>query len=236
MNITRALIALSLASVLSGCVVQTTAPAAQGPPTFTGEVWTWDERENTVTLRRGAETFRVKTTPDQIKGLQLHQNATIRGELAPPMELARVVTPAVPMMAVPRGPVTQEVMSGTVTAVDPKGRVSINTDRGAVHVWAASGADQRFKAGDRVQITTAVQAVDMVPARAGGPASAEGAASPSSQPGDYAVVTGRIIGADPNGMLIVESPTGPVQVWIGQGKGFTLSQPVQVRTVISKAQ
>src|ERR671922_2199320 len=76
-----ALVSLALLP-LAGCASRTAAPAtAQAPgDTFTGEVWTWDERENTVTLRRGAETFRVKTTPDQIKGLQLHSNATIRGE------------------------------------------------------------------------------------------------------------------------------------------------------------
>ena len=236
MKITTMVTAAAVVCTLTGCVVQRPAPVAQAPPSYTGEVWTWDERENTVTLLRGTETIRVKTTPDQIKRLELHRTMTVRGELAPPMNLATVVTPAMPMVAVPRGPVAQEMAMGTVSAVDPSGRVSINTDRGPLHVWAASGANQRFAPGDRVHVTMAVQAVDMTPARAGAPASSEGAASPSSQPGDYAVVTGRIIGADPNGMLIVESPTGPIQVWVGQGKGYAVSQPVQVRTLISKAQ
>src|SRR5689334_2643067 len=107
---------------LAGCA--TGAPArAQAPGNaFTGEVWTWDERESTVTLRRGTQDIRVKTTPDQIRGLQLHQTATIRGELAPPAALPVTVTPTVAMTAVPRGQAEQQTVTGTVTAVDPSGR------------------------------------------------------------------------------------------------------------------
>src|SRR5205823_4129774 len=58
---------------LAGCASRTAPAAAQAPAdTFIGEVWTWDARENTVTLRQGSQTFRVKTTPDQMRGLQLH--------------------------------------------------------------------------------------------------------------------------------------------------------------------
>src|SRR5260370_5811913 len=74
---------------LAGCASRTApaaqASAAQAPAdTFTGEVWTWDERENTVTLRQGSQTFRVNTTPEPMRGLQLHQIATSRGQVAPP--------------------------------------------------------------------------------------------------------------------------------------------------------
>ena len=85
-----ALVSLALLP-LTGCASRTTATAQAPGDTFTGEVWTWDERENTVTLRRGAEQIRVKTTPEQIRGLQLHQTATIRGQIAP---IASAVTPA----------------------------------------------------------------------------------------------------------------------------------------------
>ena len=85
---------------LTGCASRTTAQAPG--ETFTGEVWTWDERENTVTLRRGGEEIRVKTTPDQMRGLVLHDRATIRGTVAPPAELVTTVTPAAPMRPVPR--------------------------------------------------------------------------------------------------------------------------------------
>ena len=222
---------------LAGCASRTAPAAAQAPAdTFTGEVWTWDERENTVTLRQGSQTFRVKTTPDQMRGLQLHQIATIRGQVAPPAELPRTMTPAVPMTAVPRGPVDQQTVAGKVTAVDPNGRLSIDSERGPLHVWAASGASDRFAAGDRVQVVMAVQAVDMVPAkRAGAASSTDPSASMSSQPGDSAVVTGRVMGVD-RGIIVVESPSGPIQVWVGESPRYKVSDPVQVRTNVSKAQ
>ena len=222
---------------LAGCASRTAPAAAQAPAdTFTGEVWTWDERENTVTLRQGSQTFRVKTTPDQMRGLQLHQIATIRGQVAPPAELPRTMTPAVPMTAVPRGPVDQQTVAGKVTAVDPNGRLSIDSERGPLHVWAASGASDRFAAGDRVQVVMAVQAVDMVPAaRAGAASSTDPSASMSSQPGDSAVVTGRVMGVD-RGIIVVESPSGPIQVWVGESPRYKVSDSVQVRTNVSKAQ
>ncbi len=236
MKTTIRLILASLVVVpLVGCA--TTQTASQAPSDkFTGEVWTWDERENTVTLRQGAQDTRIKTTPDQIRGLQLHQMATIRGQVAPPAEVVSTITPAAPMSAVPRGPVEQQTVSGTVTAVDPSGRLSIDSDRGPLHVWAATGAHQRFAVGDRVQVLMAVQPVDMVPAPAGRPAnSPDPSASLSSQPGDSAVVTGRVMGTD-RGILVVESPSGPIQVWVGDSPRYAVSQPVQVRTNVSKAQ
>src|SRR4051812_16013146 len=74
----------ALSRVVPAWATQPTGPPAAGPA-YTGEVWTWDEQDSTVTLRRGAENIRVKVTPDQLRGLELHQKATVRGELAPPM-------------------------------------------------------------------------------------------------------------------------------------------------------
>ena len=164
------------------------------------------------------------------------QIATIRGQIAPPAEIPRTITPAVAMTPVPRGLVDQQTVTGTVTAVDPSGRISIDSERGPLHVWAASGANERFAPGDRVQVMISVQAVDMVPAtRVGASASTDPSASMSSQPGDSAVVTGRVMGVD-RGMIVVESPSGPIQVWIGESPRYTLSQTVQVHTNVSKAQ
>jgi hypothetical protein len=238
MKTTIRLALLSLVLVpLVGCASQTRTASQAPGDTFTGEVWTWDEREHTVTLRRGAQDIRIKTTPDQMRGLVLHQTATIRGQIAPPAELPNMITPAAAMSAVPRGPVDQQTISGTVTAVDPSGRLSIDSERGPLHVWVASGANQRFATGDRVQVQMFVQGVDMVPAKSGSPAGmpTDPSASMSSQPGDSAVVTGRVIGVD-RGVIVVESPTGPIQVWVGDSPRYTVSQPVQVRTRVSKAQ
>jgi hypothetical protein len=237
----KTLAALTVAvSLFAGCATDS-ASRAQGPNTaYTGEVWTWDENESTVTLRRGAEDIRVKVTPDQIRGLQLHQIATLRGEAAPPMEIPRIITPAMPVRAVPRGPVDQHVVNGIVTAADPRGRLSIDSERGPLHVWAASGAEQRFQPGAKVRVDMSVQPVDMVPAGAGAPprVASDPAASPpapSGQPGDFAVVTGRIMGVARNGTLVVESPTGPVQVWVPDSSKYRVEQPVQIRTLVSTA-
>ena len=220
---------LAISVIVSGCATST-RPQPAGTA-YTGEVWTWDEQESTVTLRRGAEDIRVKVTPDQLRGLELHQKATVRGELAPPMEIPRVITPAMAMRAVPRGPVDQSSVNGVVTAADPRGRLSIQSDRGPLHVWAAPGAPERFQSGARVKVDMAVQHVDMVPAGSGAP---DPAASPStSEPGDHAVVTGRIMGVSKEGTLVVESPTGPVQVWVADSSKYRVEQPVQVRTSVS---
>ncbi|HEY7516965.1 MAG TPA: hypothetical protein VIE36_01645 [Methylomirabilota bacterium] len=224
---------VALSVLVSGCATQSARPQPAGTA-YTGEVWTWDEQESTVTLRRGAETIRVKVTPDQIRGLELHRTATVRGELAPPMEIPRVITPAMPVRAVPRGPVDEQTVNGVVTASDPRGRLSIESDRGPLHVWAAAGADQRFQPGAKVRVEMAVQPVDMIPAGAGATVDPAASPSPPSEPGDHAVVTGRIMGVSKNGTLVVESPTGPVQVWVADSSKYRVEQPVQIRTSVSK--
>jgi hypothetical protein len=234
----RTLIGLTIAVVLvSGCAAPTASRAPAEGTVYTGEVWTWDENESTVTLRRGTEDIRVKVTPDQMYGLQLHRTVTLRGELAPPMEIPRILTPAMPVRAVPRGPVDQHAVNGVVTAADPRGRLSIESDRGPLHVWAAAGAEQRFQPGAKVRVDMSVQPVDMVPASAAEAAAVPAAAppAPSGQPGDFAVVTGRIMGVSRNGTLVVESPTGPVQVWVPDSSKYRVEQPVQIRTLVSTA-
>jgi hypothetical protein len=225
-------VSVAVSVLASGCA--TTARPQPAGTAYTGEVWTWDEQESTVTLRRGAEDIRVKVTPDQIRGLELHQKATVRGELAPPMEMPRVLTPAMAVRAVPRGPIDEQTVNGVVTAADPRGRLSIESDKGPLHVWAASGADQRFRTGAKVKVDMAVQPVDMVPAGSGAP-TVDPAASPQAapQPGDHAVVTGRIMGIAKSGTLVVESPTGPVQVWVADSSKYRVEQPVQIRTSVT---
>src|SRR5262249_3113066 len=156
--LTRLALASLIAIPLVGCASSQTASQAPADR-FTGEVWTWDERENTVTLRQGAQDIRIKTTPDQLKGLQLHQIATTRGRVGPRADTVRTTPPAALMSAVPRGPATQQTVAGTVTAVDPSGRLSVDSERGPLHVWAAAGAHQRFAVGDRVQVVMTVQPV-----------------------------------------------------------------------------
>jgi hypothetical protein len=232
----RILTAIALAVALGGCA--TASPPATGAQTFAGEVWTWDVKDSTVTLWQNGRAVRIKTTPDQIRTLQLHQFARITGTPAPPSDLLIPGPGGEPVTAVPKGQADVVELRGTVASVDPSGRLAINSGRGPVHVWVAAGADQRFKVGAPVMLTSSVQAVDLVrgpaptmptPAPVGPSA---GSASPSSEPGDHAVVTGRIMGINPGGVLVVESPTGPIQVIAGDSSRYKVGDAVQVRTSV----
>jgi hypothetical protein len=232
----RTLIVIAVVALLLGCASSGPAPTA-GVQTFTGEVWTWNEDESTVTLMQpGGQRVRVKTTPDQMRTLQLHSMARVTGTLAPPSDLLVAAGPVGPVNAVPKGQPEVMEMNGTVASVDPSGRLAVNSPRGPIHVWVASGAEQRFKVGAPVALKSSVQPVDLVPATAPAtPAPAPvGApsASPTSEPGDHAVVTGRIVGVNPGGVLVVESPTGPIQVLSADGSRYKIGDAVQVRTTV----
>jgi hypothetical protein len=229
----RVLTALALAAFLGACA--TAQPAPPGAQTFSGEVWGWDERDSTVTLWQNGQRVRVKTTPDQLNGLRLHERVRVTGTPAPPADLIITKGTSGPVNAVPKGQAELVELQGTVTSVDPGGRMVVTSERGPVQVWVASGADRRFPVGAPVTLRASVQPVDLVPATAPAvPAPAPvgtPAASPSSEPGDHAVVTGRVIRVDRGGMLVVESPTGPIQV-PGTGGRYNVGDAVQVRTTV----
>jgi hypothetical protein len=130
-------------------------------------------------------------------------------------------------------------MRGSVAAVGPGARLAVNSASGPVYVWVATGAEQRFKVGEPVSVRASVQPVDLVPSSAAttpAPAPVGGtAASPSSEPGDHAVVTGRVMGVNPGGVLVVESPTGPIQVAGVDGSRYRTGDAVQVRTTVLPA-
>jgi hypothetical protein len=232
----RTLTVIAVAVLLFGCASSAPAPTTN-VQTFTGEVWTWNPENSTVTLMQpGGQRVRVKTTPDQMRTLELHSRARVTGTLAPPDDLLVVQGQAGPVTAVPKGQAEIVELNGTVASVDPSGRLAVNSPRGPIHVWVASGAEQRFKVGTPVALKSSVQPVDLVPASA--PATPTPApvgspsASPTSEPGDHAVVTGRIIGVNPGGVLVVESPTGPIQVLSADGSRYKVGDAVQVRTTV----
>jgi hypothetical protein len=228
----------------AGCATNTTRATVVSPPaaavvtspinTYRGEVWTWDERENTVTLYNYGQTYRVRVSPDQIRTLQLHQIMTVRGELAPPAEIPRVMM-NMPMSPIARGTAEKIEFTGPVTTSDPNGRVSIDSARGPVHLWVASGAEQRFRAGSQARGVIILQPVAMVPGSGSQPSASPGsdtlATSPSTNAAeDYSVVIGRIIGVNPNGAIVIESPSGPIQVFVASPERYHVSDYVQVRT------
>ena len=224
----RTLGVIAVALLLAACAMAPPAAPAAGGQTFTGEVWTWDEPNNVVTLYAGGQITRVKVSREQLRVLQLHQNVRLIGEPAPSGVEHTVATPG-PVMPVLKGqPVVLEV-KGTVASAEAAGRVAVDSERGPVNVWAAAGADQRFPRGGRVSVTMRVQPVDMVPATTPPPSPPSPA---SSEPGDYAVVTGRILGINPGGVLVVESPTGPVRVLVSDGGRFKAGDWVQIHTTL----
>jgi hypothetical protein len=227
-------LAVAVVALLTACAAPTTSTTAAPPPdTYTGEVWTWDEPNNIVTLRRGTQDVRVKISPDQMKQLELHRVMTVRGQLAGPAEIERVVTPTGPTVAVAKGPVEQAEINGRVVSVDPKGLITIDSARGPLQVWVTAPDAAKFPVGSDVRVRVAVQSVDYVAASGSStPASLDPAASPSSEPGDYAVVIGSILKVDPSGAMTVESPRGPVTVWVPQGSSRRVGDSVQVRTSV----
>jgi hypothetical protein len=225
--------------IATGCATTTTA-APPGTTAFSGEVWTWDEQENTVTLRQGARDIRVNVTPDQIIGLRLHENKTIYGTLAPPKELPFVVVEG-PSTVVPRGPADESEIVGAVAAVDAGGIV-VNTPQGPVRVWRATDG-MAFAPGANVRVRMRVQPLDVVLITPGRPVAVvtapvttiDPAASPRTEPGDYAVVMGRILAVDPAGRLTVESARGPVTVRVPNVTPYKVGDTVEVRTSVHPA-
>ncbi len=122
------------AAVGAGCATTSATPPGTA---FTGEVWTWDEQTNTVTLRQGMRDTRVIIGPDQIAKLRLHETKTVYGQLAPPMELPVVLVEG-PSTVVARGAADEMEVIGTIGAVDPAGRIVVNAPQGAIQVWRAT--------------------------------------------------------------------------------------------------
>jgi hypothetical protein len=230
---------VALIALLGGCATAPAPPPPAGGQVFTGQVWGWDEERSTVTLWRDGQRVHVKTTPDQLRTLRLHETARVTGTLAPPADVVVTTGTAGPVTAVPKGPAEILEVRGTVAAVEPAGRLTVDSERGPVTVWVAAGADQRFRVGAPVTLRSSVQPVDLVPASApSAPAPAPvgaTAASPSSEPGDHAVVTGRIVSVRPGGVLVVESPTGPIQVLATDAARYKVGDAVQVRTTVRAA-
>jgi hypothetical protein len=239
-TVTSILVAAVSAAMVTACAAPSSAPpqAASGT-VYRGEVWNWDERENTVTLRNGTQITRYRVAPGQISGLRLHETTTIRGVPAGPAEIVTTTTPATAVRAVPRGPVEQAEVTGSVTAVDPQGTLAVTTARGPLTVWTAQPGQTRFTAGAPVKVRVSVQSVDLVPLAQSG-AQASPALEPTApvagtEPGEYAMVTGRVVAADPSGVLTVDSPRGPIKVWVSDASRYPVNSSVQVRTSVHPA-
>lgn len=221
--------AVLVAAMLAGCTT-TAATPPPGTSTYTGEVWTWDEQLNTITLRQGVQTFRVNVSPSEFVGLQLHSTKTIRGTLAGPLEIATVVSPPPSSYSVvPKGGADEAEITGKVTGVDASGLAAIDSARGPLTVWVVAPGQSRFRQGSDVRLRVTVQPVDIV----AGPAPAPPpSATVAQEPGDYAVVVGPVRNVDPSGRVRIDSPRGPVEVWVSNPGRYRPGEFVQVRTAL----
>jgi hypothetical protein len=228
--------ALAIVVLLAGCA--TTPAPLPGAQTYSGEVRNWNARDNTVTLfQPNVGLVHLKVTPDQLNGLELNRTARVQGVPIKPAEPLVVLVPTGPMTAVPKAPAEILELNGTVTSVNPTGRLTANTDRGPITIIVASGADQRFRTSAALLVRMSVQPMDYVaapgagqPAAPASPTPVGTSASPTSEPGDHAVSTGRVLSVDPGGALIVEAPSGPIQVVAANPDRYRVGDVVQVRT------
>lgn len=222
---------LLLVLPLAGCVTAPPAtPAPPGQSTFSGEVWMLDQAASTVTLRQGTQLVRVKVSPEQLAGLRMHQSATVRGVLAP-MEIEHRVLP--PGALVARGPAAEAETTGTVTSIDPAGLVTIDSPQGPHTVWISTPGAQPFQAAQPVRVRVRVQPLAIAPPKNGERADgSEPAAAVGPEPGEYAVIRGRITAVDPAGRLTVGSQRGPVTVAAPGVGAYRVGDWVEVHTSV----
>lgn len=197
--------------------------------TFSGMAWTWDTARSIVTLHDGVNQFRVQTTPETISRLNHHQWVVVSGTRLGPEPIETVLLPSQPMSAIPSGPAASAEVTGRIAAIDPNGVAAIESARGPLRVWLADNAQSRFQAGRAVKVFVTVQPMRMVVGSgAGGPA----LSAPAPVLGDQAVVVGRILAVNPAGTLSIDSPRGPITVWVPDVNAFKIGDFVQVQTVV----
>jgi hypothetical protein len=217
-------------------IVAATPVSAQvvvAPGRYAGEVWTWDSGRSIVTLYDAGQQFRVQVTPEQIKRLKHHEYAVVSGQLLGPEPIETVLLPAQPMSAVANGPAAHTEITGQIASIEPSGVATIESARGPLRVWLADGAQSRFAAGRAVKVDVTVQPVRMVAVSgAGGQASGPTLTAPAPIPGDQAVVVGRILSVNPTGTITIDSPRGPITVWVPDAASFKMGDFVQVQTVV----
>jgi hypothetical protein len=221
--------AVLITIALAACATQQSAPT--GTP-FTGEVWGVNQDTSTVILRQGGgQLIHVKVSPDQASSVRLNQTTTVRGEQITPPDIERVTLP--PGRLVPKGQADELETTGTVSSLDPAGKAAIASARGPVEVWVATPTTA-VRAGEAVRVRMQVQALDVLPVMAGEtpPPATPPAPAVGSEPGDYAAVRGAVRAVDPGGRLTVDTPRGPIQVWVPRADRYAVGQFVEVRTAV----
>ncbi len=210
-------------ALLVGCASVVTAPGQD----YRGEVWTWDTQRNTVTLLQGTQAVRVRVTPDQMKGLRMHEMTTVRGVAEGPVALEQVMKPG-PGAFVGRGPSQEIVVTGTVADVNSSGVMTIDASGRRVQAWMAQPGTSQFKVGDSVRARLTVQPGTVVP---GTPP----VAPIGTEPGDYAIFVAPVTADDPAGTITLDTPRGPVILPMPPGARQWKGAIVEVRSEIHPA-
>lgn len=237
----KKVVLLVTVAVLLGCAftvsAQTVVVAQPGAPAkYSGMAWTWDTARSIVTLHDGVKQIRVQTTPETIARLNHHQWVTVTGTLLGPDPIETVLLPAQPMAAIANGPASTAEVSGQLAAIDANGVATIDSARGPMRVWLADNAQSRFQSGRPVKLIVNAQPVRMVAVSgAGGQASGPTITAPAPLPGDQAVVVGRVLSVNAGGTLTIDSPRGPITVWVPDANAFKVGDFVQVQTVVQPA-
>jgi hypothetical protein len=232
------IVAVSFLSIMLLAGGFMTPASGQGPSAgltaHTGEVWVWDERTGVVTLRQsGGGMLRVQMRPEETRRLRHHEIATIYGVLAPPADIERVVTAT---EAVPFGTVDYVTAPATVRSVNSDGVMVVDSDRGPLIVLIAKPVDGRYGPGVPVRVETAVQAMKLVPAGSAPSTAADMdavAASPRTEPGDLVMITGPVLSVEASGTVRIESPRGPIALWLPNAQRFRVGDFVRVRTFVA---
>jgi hypothetical protein len=235
----RTLILLSIMFLAGGCAA--TAPATRGLATtgspaqeltaYTGEVWLWDEGESIVTLRQPAGNVRVRVTRADLARLRLHEVTTVRGVLAPPVEIEQV---EVTTEAVPTTVVDHAAATATVRTVAADGMMAVDSDHGPLTVLIATPVARHYGSGVRVRVETAVQAMKLVPR--GSMTQPDVLPVSNGEPGDSSVVTGPVLSIEPSGRMRIGSPQGPIALWLPNAHRFSVGEFVRVRTFVAVTQ
>jgi hypothetical protein len=218
--------------IVTGCALN---PPPVGQP-VTGEVWGWDTQTGTVMLKDDSgKNVRVKVSPDQFRTLRVNQRTTLYGQLAP-VEIEHITSPSQPMTARPMGAPDQFETTGTIASISPTGKMEVRSSRGSFDLLVPPGTEQRFTVGAPVRVRVSVQPVRMVPAQTAVAPAPDPSAVAQREPGEYAVVIGRVLQVDPAGAVQVEAPGGAIRVLVPDAKRYQADDSVEVRTSVHQAQ
>lgn len=144
-----------------------------------------------------------------------------------------VVLPGGANVFVPTGPEDESVAKARVVAVDFRGKITIESERGPTEVWVSDPT--RYHYGDPVEIRMVLRAgeVERNPNPAAPPTPLR---LPLDEAGDHAVVVGPILRVDPRGPLTVDSERGPIRVWATRAPDrYRVGDFVEVRTRVRPA-